>query len=60
MEEKLCANIECEPPFGGKWSCEFNENGICRAPAATIPAEDFREKASRLVGKAKSAAGEDI
>jgi len=30
-KESLCINKECEPPYGGKDNCEFNNNGICTA-----------------------------
>lgn len=30
----LCAEKECEPPFGGKMNCEFYEYGICTASSA--------------------------
>ena len=30
-KENLCISKECEPPYGGKDNCEFNNNGICTA-----------------------------
>lgn len=31
-EKRICRDLECEPPYGGKEACEFYKNGCCIAP----------------------------
>lgn len=50
MNKKLCIEQECEPPYGGKEACEFNQEGVCSAPtpdAARIGLTDTSAKRRR-------------
>lgn len=32
VQNRLCSEKECEPPYGGKENCEFCDKDICVAP----------------------------
>ena len=50
MKTKLCRDIECEPPYGGKEACELYQDGICSALPTIVFVTNITKDENTYVG----------